>query len=63
MKDCSISTICYAFDLKRDAEAIKKKMKQDAIGHVGERRRTLPGEGTRKLMKSLKMSFTTTTSK
>lgn len=60
----SIGTICNAFDLKRDAYykyqkrfAIKKQIEQDVIGLVRESRRTLPREGTRKLMRSLKDEF------
>ena len=60
----SIGTICNAFDLKRDAyykyqrrSVIKKRIEQDVIGLVRESRRTLPREGTRKLMRSLKDEF------
>jgi putative transposase len=60
----SIGTICNAFDLKRDAyykyqkrSVIKKQIEQDVIGLVRESRRTLPREGTRKLMRSLKNEF------
>lgn len=59
-----IGTICNAFDLKRDAyykyqrrSVIKKQIEQDVIGLVRESRRTLPREGTRKLMRSLKDEF------
>ena len=60
----SIGTICNAFDLERDAYykyqkrfAIKKQIEQDVIGLVRKSRRTLPREGTRKLMRSLKDEF------
>ena len=60
----SIGTICNAFDLKRDAYykyqkrfMIKKQIEQDIIELVRESRRTLPREGTRKLMRSLKDEF------
>ena len=60
----SIGTICNAFDLKRDAYykyqkrfAIKKQIEQDVIGLVRKSRRTLPRQGTRKLMRSLKDEF------
>ncbi|MBU2996425.1 hypothetical protein KO500_08260 [Cellulophaga baltica] len=56
----SVGTICNAFDLKRDAYykyqkrfVIKKQIEQDIIELVRESRRTLPREGTRKLMRSL----------
>jgi len=60
----SIGTICDAFDLKRDTYykyqkrfIIKKQIEQDVIQLVRESRRTLPREGTRKLMRSLKNDF------
>ena len=60
----SIGTICEAFDLKRDAYykyqkrfVIKRQIEQDVIGLVRKSRRTLPREGTRKLMRSLKNEF------
>ena len=60
----SIGTICNAFDLERDAYykyqkrfVIKKQIEQDVIELVRKSRRTLPREGTRKLMRSLKDEF------
>ncbi|AIZ43773.1 integrase [Cellulophaga baltica 18] len=60
----SIGTICNAFDLKRDAYykfqkrfLIKKQIEQDVLELVRKSRRTLPREGTRKLMRSLKGEF------
>ncbi|WP_405248359.1 IS3 family transposase [Cellulophaga sp. Asnod2-G02] len=60
----SIGTICNAFDLKRDAYykfqkrfVIKKQIEQDVLELVRKSRRTLPREGTRKLMRSLKDEF------
>ncbi|WP_282133862.1 IS3 family transposase, partial [Cellulophaga baltica] len=62
----SIGTICNAFDLKRDAYykfqkrfVIKKQIEQDVLELVRKSRRTLPREGTRKLMRSLKGEFHT----
>jgi len=60
----SIKTICGAFSLKRDAYykyhkrfIIKRKIEQKVVELVRESRRTLPREGTRKLMESLKNDF------
>ena len=60
----TINVICNAFDLKRDAYykyrkrfVIKKQIEQNVVRLVRKSRRTLPREGTRKLMKSLKSDF------
>lgn len=60
----SLSTICDCFDLQRDAyykhrdRAGKRKQIEQHIVHiVKKRRRCLPREGVRKLMKSLKQDF------
>lgn len=60
----SLSKICDSFELKRDAyykykyRADKRKEVEQQIVHiVKKRRRSLPREGVRKLMKSLKMDF------
>ncbi len=56
----TIEAICEAFSLKRDAYykyhkrfVIKKQMEKQVVELVRKSRRTLPREGTRKLMKSL----------
>ena len=60
----NIETICDAFALKRDAYykfkkrfVIQKKIEAQVVKLVNKSRRTLPREGTRKLMKSLKNEF------
>ncbi len=60
----SLSRICDCFDLQRDAyykhrdRAGKRKQIEQHIVHiVKKRRRSLPREGVRKLMKSLKIDF------
>lgn len=60
----SIAAICDAFSLKRDAYykyhkryIAKKEMEQTVVELVRKSRRTLPREGTRKLMKSLHQDF------
>ena len=60
----NIETICDAFSLKRDAYykfhkryLAKKKVEQIVVELVRKSRRTLPREGTRKLMKSLHNDF------
>ena len=60
----SIGTICDAFSLKRDAYykyrkrfVIKKRIEQNVVELVRKSRKTLPREGTRKLMKSLHEDF------
>jgi len=60
----SIDVICNGFSLKRDAfykyqkrYITKKQMESEVIKLVNKSRRTLPREGTRKLMKSLKNDF------
>jgi len=60
----SIADICVCFDLKRDAiYSYSKKDRQrhmfrhQAIKIVKGRRKSLPREGVRKLMKSLDMEF------
>lgn len=60
----TIHAICNAFDLKRDAYykfqkrfVVKKRMEKNIIGLVRKSRKTLPREGTRKLMKSLHDDF------
>ncbi|ARN76764.1 integrase [Nonlabens spongiae] len=60
----SLSTICKCFDLKRDAyykykrRADKRSEKEQKIVEiVRQRRKSLPREGTRKLIKSLDASF------
>uniref|UniRef100_UPI0026165017 DDE-type integrase/transposase/recombinase n=1 Tax=uncultured Maribacter sp. TaxID=431308 RepID=UPI0026165017 len=60
----SIAAICDAFSLKRDAYykykkrfVIKKQMEKQVVELVRKSRRTLPREGTRKLMKSLHHDF------
>jgi putative transposase len=60
----SIEIICNGFSLKRDAfykyqkrYVVQKQLEQDVIKLVNQSRRTLPREGTRKLMKSLKTDF------
>jgi putative transposase len=60
----SIEAICNGFSLKRDAfykfqkRFVKRKqMESEIIKLVHKSRRTLPREGTRKLMKSLKNDF------
>ncbi len=60
----SIDAICDAFSLKRDAYykyhkrfVIKKQVEQHVVELVRKSRRTLPREGTRKLMKSLHKDF------
>lgn len=60
----NIETICEAFSLKRDAYykfhkryLAKRKVEQIVVELVRKSRRTLPREGTRKLMKSLHQDF------
>lgn len=60
----TIDAICDAFSLKRDAYykfhkryLAKKEVEQIVVGLVLKSRRTLPREGTRKLMKSLHSDF------
>ena len=60
----SIDAICDAFSLKRDAyykfhkrHRAKRKVEQTIVALVQKSRRTLPREGTRKLMKSLHNDF------
>jgi len=60
----SIFTICNGYDLTRDAfykykkRYVKRiKIENQVLEIVHKRRRTLPREGARKLMKSLKMDF------
>ena len=60
----SIAAICDAFSLKRDAYykytkrfVIKKQIEKQVVELVRKSRRTLPREGTRKLMKSYIMIF------
>lgn len=60
----NIETICDAFSLKRDAYykfhkryLAKKEVEQSVVELVRKSRRTLPREGTRRLMKSLKDDF------
>ncbi|MBL4908334.1 MAG: integrase core domain protein [Flavobacteriaceae bacterium] len=60
----NIETICDAFSLKRDAYykfhkryLAKKEVEQIVVELVQKSRRTLPREGTRKLMKSLHNDF------
>ncbi len=60
----TIDAICDAFDLKRDAYykfqkrfVGKKRMEQTVVDLVRKSRKTLPREGTRKLMKSLSKDF------
>ena len=63
-KSFSIEIICNGFSLKRDAfykyqkRYVKRKLVEcQVISLVNKSRRTLPREGTRKLMKSLKNDF------
>jgi transposase InsO family protein len=60
----SIEIICNGFSLKRDAfykyrkrYTVQKKIEKTVIELVHKSRQTLPREGTRKLMKSLKNDF------
>ena len=60
----SIGTICNGFSLKRDAYykyqkryVKRKELESQVIELVHKRRRTLPREGTRKLMRSLDEDF------
>jgi transposase InsO family protein len=60
----SIFTICKGYDLTRDAfykykkRYVKRiKIENQVLEIVHKRRRTLPREGARKLMRSLKMAF------
>lgn len=60
----TIDAICNAFSLERDAYykfqkrfVIQKQMEKTVVGLVLKSRRTLPREGTRKLMKSLHNDF------
>ncbi|WP_157364993.1 IS3 family transposase [Arenibacter algicola] len=60
----TIDAICEAFSLKRDAYykfhkryLAKTEVEQIVVGLVRKSRRTLPREGTRKLMKSLQNDF------
>lgn len=60
----SVATICEAFSLKRDAYykfhkryLAKKEVEQIVVSLVRKSRRTLPREGTRKLLKSLHRDF------
>ena len=59
-----ICTICDAFSLKRDAYykfqkrfVVKKQIEKEVVKLVKKSRRTLPREGTRKLMESLHGDF------
>jgi len=63
-KPFSIEIICNGFFLKRDAfykyqkrYVAKKKVESDVIKLVKQSRRILPREGTRKLIRSLKIDF------
>jgi putative transposase len=63
-KSFCIEFICNGFALKRDAfykyrkrYATQKKIEKTVIELVHKSRQTLPREGTRKLMKSLKNDF------
>lgn len=63
-KSFSIEIICNGFSLKRDAfykyqkrYVERKQVECQVINLVNKSRRTLPREGTRKLMKSLKNDF------
>ena len=63
-RSCPIGTICNAFSLKRDAHykfqkrfATKKQIEKQVVGLVNKSRRTLPREGTRKLLESLRDDF------
>jgi len=63
-KQYTIEIICNVFDLKRDAFYKYKKryitqneIEKTVIKLVKDSRKTLPREGTRKLMKSLEMEF------
>ena len=63
-KPFSIEFICNGFSLKRDAfykfqkrYVAQKQVEQNIVALVHKSRRTLPREGTRKLMKSLKNDF------
>ncbi|SNZ00968.1 IS3 family transposase [Flagellimonas pacifica] len=60
----TIEAICDAFSLKRDAYykfhkrfVIRKQIEHDVVQLVRKSRKTLPREGTRKLMKSLHEDF------
>jgi transposase InsO family protein len=60
----TIEAICDAFSLKRDAYykfhkrfVIRKQVEQDVVELVRKSRKTLPREGTRKLIKSLNKDF------
>lgn len=60
----TIEAICEAFSLKRDAYykfqkrfVIRKQVENDVVQLVRKSRKTLPREGTRKLMKSLHEDF------
>jgi len=59
-----IETICSAFNLKRDAYykfqkrfVVKKQIEKQVVRLVNKSRRTLPREGTRKLLESLRDDF------
>ena len=63
-KQFTIDAICNGFSLKRDAcykyqkrYITRKKVEKTVVRLVNKSRRTLPREGTRKLMKSLKNDF------
>ena len=63
-KSFTIDAICNGFSLKRDAYykyqkryVTRKKVEKTVVRLVNNSRRTLPREGTRKLMKSLKNDF------
>ena len=63
-KPFTIAVLCNGFSLKRDAfykyqkrSVANKELETDVIKLVKQSRRTLPREGTRKLMKSLKNDF------
>ena len=60
----SISSVCKCFNLKRDAfykfnnrTSQRHLFEQQVIDIVKERRKSLPREGVRKLMKSLNKNF------
>ena len=63
-KQYTIETICNLFDLKRDAfykykkrYTTQKEIEKTVVKLVKQSRKTLPREGTRKLMKSLDFEF------
>ena len=60
----TIEAICDAFSLKRDAYykfhkrfIVRKQIEHDVVELVRKSRKTLPREGTRKLMKSIHKDF------